>query len=114
MTGEHGVGPVVRTADVASARAARDEQTGEPIVLVTFTPTGSARCHDLLRAVAHAGARAGRPYHIAIRVDGRVVTRPYVDYHLLPEGGTCNQGVEINGLPSSTAAKELATKLRGG
>jgi preprotein translocase subunit SecD len=115
ISGEAGIGPTMTIADVARDTAKVDTApTGEPVVLLSFTAEGTAKFERLTRAVAHRGAKAGRPFHVLIEVDGRALTRPYIDYRLNPDGISGQSGIEITGFSSRGAAERLARRLRGG
>ena len=110
VSGESGIGPVLTRADLRSAHADIDPTTSQPIVVLELTPTGQREFVVLTRAIVHAGRRHHRPFHVSISVNGKVVGRPYIDYHRFPNGLPANEGIEINGL-SMRASRELAAKL---
>ena len=115
VNGERGIGPALDFADIApgSVRAVRDPNTGAPVVVLDLTRSGVREFNALTRNLARRGAALHRQLHVLISVDGRVVTRPYIDYRLFPNGLPGNNGIEINGLPSMKAARRLAKELNG-
>jgi preprotein translocase subunit SecD len=88
ISGEDHIGPTLDAGDVAAqtARADSDPATGQSVVSFGFTRDGRQKFTRLTREVAHRGARAGRPFHIVITVDGRLKERPYIDYAVSPDG----------------------------
>jgi preprotein translocase subunit SecD len=114
ISGEAGIGPTLNASDIApeSARATTDPVTGEPVFYFRFTKSGVQKFHQLTRLLAHRGARTGRPFHSVIRVDGRVIARPSIDYHAYPNGVQGDNGVQLNPRSRSESEK-LARRLRG-
>ena len=86
--------------DVASAVAAFDQRTHEPIV--TFMMTESSR-----RVFADLTARnVGKP--MEIRVDGKVIMKPVIREPILGGSGQLSGGFSID------AARDLAARLSSG
>jgi len=110
ISGEGGIGPVLSRADIASADADVDPSTSQSVVLLRLTPDGRRKFHALTMHVADAGRRRQRPLHILLAVDGKVLSRPYVDYHLFPTGLPAQNGIQVN-LSSNRAAHDLVAKL---
>jgi hypothetical protein len=75
---------VLSRADVRSVRAAVDPNKSQPDILLELTPNGQRKFLGLTTNVARAGRRRHRPVHILISVNGRVISKPYVDYHVSP------------------------------
>jgi hypothetical protein len=74
----------VSRADVRSVRADVDPSTSQPDILLELTPNGQRKFLGLTTNVARAGRRRHRLVHILISVNGRVISKPYVDYHVSP------------------------------
>lgn len=111
ITGEGGIGPALSIADVRSARADVDPNSGQPIVALDLTKDGSAKLTQMTRELARAGARHHRPFHVSIVVNGRLLFRPYIDYHLFPHGLDGSAGIVIDGVRSKRTADALAAEL---
>ncbi|MFL6011793.1 MAG: SecDF P1 head subdomain-containing protein [Gaiellaceae bacterium] len=114
ISGEKGIGPALALADVAreSVRATSDPATGQPVVTFRLTPEGETKFARLTRALARRGAAVGRPFHLVIAVDGRVISRPYVDYGRNPQGIPGDNGVQL-GTATIVDARRVAKALRG-
>jgi preprotein translocase subunit SecD len=115
ITGEAGIGPSLNASDVdrSSAQATVDPATQAPTVVFGFTEAGRQKFGRLTAALARAGKRSSRPYHLAILVDGRAIERPYIDYRLYPAGIPGDNGVQLT-LRRRGEAERLAKRLRRG
>ena len=100
----------IRDVVSSSVRAARDPG-GAGVLYFRLTDAGVRNCHALMRALARRGAREQRPQRFAIVVDGRVRSRPFVDYRVNPNGVDCGAGLELTGLQPDVA-RRLAKLLR--
>jgi len=111
IVGESGVGPTLTSADLdrKSARADVGPATSASVVYFRLTRGGQSKFARLSRELAHRGAKAGRPFHFTIRVDGRVVARPYIDYTRDPDGIPADNGLQID-LARPADAQRLAKK----
>jgi preprotein translocase subunit SecD len=114
ISGEGGIGPILSIADLRSARSGIDPGTGKPVIVVELTQRGVNRFKRLMLALVQAGALHHRPFHFFVAVNGRVLTRPYIDYRLNPTGLDASSGIEIDGLRSPRAAQDLAMQLAPG
>jgi preprotein translocase subunit SecD len=110
ISGEGGIGPELSRADLRSARADVDPGTSRPVVLLELTPSGQRKFLVLTTDVARAGRRRHRPAHIRISVNGKVISEPYIDYHVSPNGLPADNGIQID-VTSIRAAHDLAAKL---
>ena len=110
ISGEGDIGPVLSRADVRSAHADVDPSTSQPVVLLQLTPNGQRKFLALTTGVARAGRRRHHPVHILISVNGKVISRPYIDYHLNPNGLPADNGIQID-VPSIGTAHDLAARL---
>ncbi|SRR5712691_10099202 len=115
ISGEAGIGPTLTAEDVAprTAKAGSDPVTGEPLVYFGLTQEGVRKFDQLTRRLAHRGARAGRPFHFLVTVDGRLTARPYIDYRTNPDGIPGDNGLQLS-LRNRSEAEKLARRLRGG
>ena len=103
--------PQISSADIirASIRAASD--AGQPVVAFSFTRAGAKKFHLLTLALARRGARLHRFARFAFEVDGKVYSRPYVDYRAFPQGFSGSAGVEVD-VSSLATARKLAGLMR--
>ena len=93
--------------------------TGEPIVTFDFTPAGRATFSLLTRRIARRGALSSRSgqsslQHLAITLDGRLVSVPAIDYQQYPNGIDPTNGSQISGGFTIASAQTLAAALRTG
>ena len=110
IAGEGGIGPVLSRADLRSARADVDQNTSQPVVLLELTREGQRKFLVLTRRVVRAGRRRHRPAHVVIFVNGRVISRPYIDYRVFPNGLPADSGVQID-VRSVRTARDLVNRL---
>jgi len=106
--------------DIAKARADQDPNGGASVML-SLTPHGQQAFSTLTRRLADRGlrqARSGDPLqssqHLAIVLDGRIVSIPYVNWREAPDGIDGADGVQISGLRSDDQAKQTAALLSAG
>jgi SecD/SecF fusion protein len=52
--------------------------------------------------------------HFAIALDNRLITVPYIDYKVYPDGVDATDGVDITGSLTTQSAKDVAILLRCG
>ncbi len=115
-------GAAIGNADVSGARAARDPATREPIVAFGFTPEGQKTFGSLTREIAHRGADGLRPgedpiraaQHLAIVLDDRLLSVPFIDFRQAPDGIDGSGGAQIQGGLSGQRAEQIATILETG
>jgi hypothetical protein len=105
--------PALDNAEVAGARASLDPMTREPIVLVQLTPAGREAFHDLTRTLAQRG-RGDDLQHLAIVIDDRVYSVPFIDGRITPDGIDGAEGTHISGSLTRAQARELAAVLDSG
>jgi preprotein translocase subunit SecD len=110
IVGEGGIGPVLSRPDLTSARADIDPSTSQAVVLLDLTPKGQRKFLVLTGRVARAGRERHRPAHVIVSLNGKVISRPYIDYRSSPNGIPADNGIQID-LPSRRAARALAAKL---
>jgi preprotein translocase subunit SecD len=99
--------------DRKTVRAELDPQTGEPTVILQFTPRGKKRFQHLTRSLARRGAKLGTPQHVLFAIDGEVYLAPYIDYRANPEGIPGDSGIEFSSLGSLDETRKLVRALRG-
>jgi len=109
ISGEGGIGPVLSRADIRSVRAAVDPNKSQPDILLELTPNGQRKFLGLTTNVARAGRRRHRLVHILISVNGRVISKPYVDYHVSPNPFPY-KGIVVD-VASIRRAHDLAARL---
>jgi hypothetical protein len=84
ISGEGGIGPVLSRADLRSVRADVDPRNSQPDILLELTPNGQRKLVGLTTNVARAGRQRHHSVHILISVNGRVISKRYIDYHVPP------------------------------
>jgi preprotein translocase subunit SecD len=112
--------PALTGADVASARPAVDDVTGEPIVRLELTAGGQTAFGTLTRDLARrgsaeaggAGGAEGAFQHLAIVLDGQVLSMPYINFREAPDGIDGSAGmrtaVQITGGLTPRTARQIA------
>lgn len=108
--------------DLVHERAGVDETIGRPVVLFDFTVAGRARFQAVTRRIAHRGRRAVAPgmppaavaNHFAVTLDDQLISVPYIDPELTPDGIDGANGSQISGAFDRAAAEDLAALLAAG
>jgi preprotein translocase subunit SecD len=114
--------PALTNADIAHAQPAIVQAANQPIVAIELTPRGQTAFTTLTRELAHRGrARAADGVsdlevveHIAIVIDDRIVSMPFVDFRQAPNGLDGSLGAQIADELTPQAARELASILTTG
>jgi SecD/SecF fusion protein len=106
--------PALTETDVAGAGADRDQAIPEPIVREQFTPDGVAAFTRLTRDVAHRGSSLKTNQHLALVLDDRLLSTPYIDYRQAPDGIDGSAGSQISGGLTAQRAAILAAILSTG
>ena len=113
--------PAMTGADVAHAGPATDPATHEPIVTLDFTPAGQAAFGALTGEIARRGSAAAGGgadvetfQHLAIVLDDRVMSLPYIDFHQAPGGIDGSDGAQIGGGLTPESARTTAAILDAG
>ena len=108
-------------ADVASAHADGDPAGGGPAVAFALTPPGQHAFTTLTRELAHRGADqavTGDPLqtsqHLALVLDDRIVSTPYINWQEAPDGLDGAAGANMSGLPTVKQAQLAAALLSAG
>jgi preprotein translocase subunit SecD len=99
--------------DRKTVRAETDPQTGEPTVILQFTPRGKKRFQHLTRSLARRGAKLGTPQHLLFVIDREVYLAPYIDYRANPDGIPGDNGIQFSSLGSLDETRKLVRALRG-
>lgn len=114
--------PALTHADVASARAAVDPSSLEPVVDLGFTTRGETAFTTLTRELARRGSAQERGgvgrieayQHFAVVLDDRILATPFVDSRESPDGLDGAAGAYIQGELTEQAARDLAATLSTG
>ena len=106
--------------DVASARAGKDA-TGDPIVELHLTPAGQRTFTTLTRELAQRGAdqaHGGDPLqsslHLALVLDDRIISTPYINWRESPDGIDGAEGAFVSGLLTPEQAQLTAALPNAG
>jgi SecD/SecF fusion protein len=92
-----------------------DPQTGQPVVLLSFSGYGNKMFHEVTKEEASRGAIKGSPQHFAVVLDNQLITWPQIDYSQFPDGiDPAVSGAEITGIQSLSEAKNIALVLQTG
>ena len=113
ISGEGGIGPVLSRADLRSVRAGVDPRNSQPDsdILLELTPNGQRKLVGLTTNVARAGRRRHRPVYILISVNGRVISKRFIDYHVPPNLLRLPAKGILVDVGSIRAAHDLAARL---
>jgi preprotein translocase subunit SecD len=114
--------PALTNADIAHAQPAVVQAVNQPIVALELTPRGQTAFAALTRELAHRGsARAAGGVsdlevvqHIAIVIDDRIVSMPFIDFRQAPNGLDGSLGAQIADDLTPQAARRLASVLTTG
>jgi SecD/SecF fusion protein len=96
------------------------DSNGSPDVSFGFTGQGATAFQNVTATIAHRGALTGgfghtlQNQHFAVALDTQLITVPYIDSHLYPDGITGGGGADISGNFTIGSAQDLATQLRLG
>jgi preprotein translocase subunit SecD len=115
-------GPAALTnADIERARADVEPTTKEPIVVLDLTADGQKAFAALTRRIADRGSANAVPasgleaaQHLAIVVDDRIVSVPYIDHRQAPNGISGVEAVQISSGLTPDTARQLAALLSAG
>jgi preprotein translocase subunit SecD len=97
--------PALTGADIARVEMSAVQGSAAPAVTISLTPEGRERFKAVSREIAQRGAGNARPGappteafgHFAVVVDGRIVTRPFIDFQQNPDGFDAANGLQIQG-----------------
>jgi SecD/SecF fusion protein len=99
------------------------DPTGEPVVLIQFTPEGAKKFEDVTLTLAergrvlrnrHGGERWPYLQQFAIVLDREIRSAPSIDFQENPAGISGDAGVQISSIGSLREVEELALVLQTG
>ncbi len=110
---------VALRGDKISNPEAATDSSGQPSVNFGFKDNGGTLFQNVTGTIALRGSLNSPPgqqlnQHFAIALDNQLVSVPYIDFHLFPEGIPSTNGSEISGGFTTQTASALATQLRLG
>jgi hypothetical protein len=113
ISGEGGIGPVLSRADLRSVRPGVDPRNSQPDsdILLELTANGQRKLVGLITNVARAGRGRHHSVPILISVNGRVISKRYVDYHEPPNLLRLPAKGILVDVDSIRAAHDLAARL---
>ncbi len=111
--------PALSGSDFTHPRESTDPNTRIPDVTLGLTQAGGRAFHALTAKIAERGDRVSGlgqtlNQHFAVAIDNRLITVPYVDYKVYPDGIDATDGVDISGNLTVQSAKDIAALLRYG
>jgi hypothetical protein len=113
--------PALTNADIERAHADVDPTSREPIVVLDLTADGQEAFGSLTRELARRGGANATPgsgldaaQHLAIVVDDRIVSVPFIDFRQAPDGIDGAAAVQISGGLTPETARQLAALLSAG
>lgn len=117
-----GGAPALTNAGVENAEEAIDVMTKEPVVAIEFTAGGRTAFTTLTRDITHRGIdREGdgvgqeqARQHLAMVIDDRIVSVPYIDHRHNPDGVDGSTGGQIQGGLTPDTARTLTAVLNSG
>ena len=106
--------PKLSGTDIKNPEQATDEN-GQPNVTFEFTDAGRKAFQAITQAIAQRGQEnLSQPYAFAIVLDGKIVSRPIIDYNQNPTGIDGRTGAQISGSFTLQEAQDLAQFLKIG
>jgi len=84
------------------------------MVRLRFTSAGAAAFSRLTRDVAHHGAAQHAMQHIALVLDDRILSVPFIDYKVAPQGIDGARGGQVSGNLTERDTQILAAILSTG
>ena len=76
----------------SEARVVRHPATETASILVSLTKQGQQSFHELTRTVSRRGGRTGHAEHVAVAVDGVLVSVAAIDPAAFPDGLSAESG----------------------
>jgi SecD/SecF fusion protein len=109
----------LRGSDITNPQQSTDPNTGAPNVTFGFSSKGKHAFQNVTAQIAQRGSRVSGlgqslQQHFAVALDNQLVTVPYIDYKLYPDGINGDNGADISGNFSISSAQDLANELRLG
>ena len=106
--------PQLSGTDITNPEQNTDEN-GLPNVTFDFTDEGRKAFQAITQAIAERGQEnLSQPYAFAIVLDGKIVSRPIIDYNQNPTGIDGRTGAQISGSFTLQEAQDLAQFLKIG
>jgi SecD/SecF fusion protein len=95
------------------------DQAGQPDVTFGFTGKGASAFQTVTAAIARrgdlvSGFGAALDQHFAVALDTQLITVPYIDFKINPDGIPGDNGADIQGGFTISTAQQLAQQLRLG
>ena len=114
--------PALTNADIARAESTTEANTQDPIVELTFTARGQTAFAALTRELAHRGNETAADgvspvdalQHLAIVLDDRIVSVPFIDFRQAPDGIDGAAAMQISGDLTPETARRVAALLNAG
>jgi preprotein translocase subunit SecD len=106
--------PWMANACVDRARPGTDRTSGEPTVTIDLNAEGRQVFAELTRQLAQRGADRQGNQHLALVIDDRIVSVPYIDYRQAPDGLSGADGIQIAGGLTKATARTTAAILSSG
>jgi SecD/SecF fusion protein len=93
------------------------DAAGQPDIAFGFTPQGGRAFLNFTARIARRGELVSSPgrrlyQHFAVVVDGRLVTVPFIDYTMNPDGIPANNGAVIAGAFTTKTARQMAAQIK--
>ena len=107
------------SSDITNPQQSTDRGTGSPNITFGFTSRGKTEFQNLTAQITRRGSLVSGlgqslNQHFAVAVDDQLITVPFIDFKLYPDGINGNIGADISGSFTSTSARDLANELRFG
>jgi preprotein translocase subunit SecD len=114
--------PALGGADLINPARGKEDVDGRPDITFGFTPYGRTAFERVTKEIAHRGQEAQLPgvtkeeaeQHLAVVLDGQLLTVPSIDFTKYPEGIDAATGSEISGGFTIASAQGLAGALESG
>ena len=117
--------PALTGADIKNPRQGFDSGaggSGAPNVTFEFSSSGGKTFQRVTREIAQRGQQAQLPgipkqsavQHFAVVLDNQIITAPFIDFTVNPEGIEASTGSQISGGFTITSAQNLADELQSG
>jgi SecD/SecF fusion protein len=104
---------------IVNPKPSTDPNTRTATVEFGFTAAGRRGFQALTKAISHRGTEVSGlgetlNQHFAIVLDNKLLTVPFIDYKLYPDGINGDNGADIAGNLTTRSAQDLAILLRYG
>jgi hypothetical protein len=110
---------VLTGGDITNPRPSVDPNTRTPVVTFGFTASGRRGFQQMTARLARRGSSVSGlgqtlNQHFAIVLDNRLISVPFIDYKIYPDGINGELGADISGNFTTQSARDLAVILRYG